>query len=134
MESAGENQPSLGKKLGIKGATVGTWLRCLCLPKGEQLLNLAAFFGVSMDWLLKGRDESGFEISLPNTFPEEDMKCVRKVVQILKNDKVGDVAGALRSNVMTFEQTLAYRVKIENLERAMNEMRNEKKKEDEILS
>lgn len=51
-------QVALAKKIGVSGVSVGKWESGLNQPKGRYLNDLAAALGVSVDWLLTGK-ESG---------------------------------------------------------------------------
>ncbi len=47
-----ETQESIGKKLGVKQATVSKWLSGEMIPPTETLLLIAEAYNVSVDWLL----------------------------------------------------------------------------------
>jgi len=49
-------QVALAKKIGISGVSVGKWESGLNQPKGRYLNDLAAALGVSVDWLLTGKE------------------------------------------------------------------------------
>lgn len=52
----GLSKAALGKAIGITGVSVGKWESGLNQPKGRYLNDLAAALGVSVDWLLTGKD------------------------------------------------------------------------------
>jgi SOS-response transcriptional repressor LexA len=53
----GLSKAALGKAIGITGVSVGKWESGLNQPKGRYLNDLAAALGVSVDWLLTGKEE-----------------------------------------------------------------------------
>jgi SOS-response transcriptional repressor LexA len=50
------SQVALAQKIGVSGVSVGKWESGLNQPKGRYLNELAAALGVSVDWLLTGKD------------------------------------------------------------------------------
>lgn len=59
----GLSKAALGKAIGITGVSVGKWESGLNQPKGRYLNDLAAALGVSVDWLLTGKDGDGGVVS-----------------------------------------------------------------------
>ncbi|BEE11808.1 repressor [Aeromonas veronii] len=53
----GLSKTALAKAIGISGVSVGKWESGLNQPKGRYLNDLAAALGVSVDWLLTGKEE-----------------------------------------------------------------------------
>jgi SOS-response transcriptional repressor LexA len=50
------SQVALAQKIGVSGVSVGKWESGLNQPKGRYLKELAAALGVSVDWLLTGKE------------------------------------------------------------------------------
>lgn len=57
------SQLELANRIGITRVSVGKWESGLNQPKGRYLNDLAAALGVSVDWLLTGKDGDGGGIS-----------------------------------------------------------------------
>lgn len=58
-------QADLASRLGVKPQAVSQWERDETKPESERARELAAIFGVSMDWLLSDADDSVSGDSLP---------------------------------------------------------------------
>ena len=84
------SQGNLADKLDVSRQTISKWENNMCLPEAEKLLQLSEIFGVSIDYILKGRtitepepvyiyvkDPDGENISKHNE------KIVRKYVGIV---------------------------------------------------
>ncbi len=56
-KAAGDSQNELGEKLGVSGKAVSKWENGYAKPKTETLRKLAALWDVSVDELLKRREE-----------------------------------------------------------------------------
>lgn len=55
----------LARRVGITHASVNKWESGLNQPKGRYLNDLAAALGVSVDWLLTGKEEGSMGVSEP---------------------------------------------------------------------
>ena len=64
MESREETQKSVGCKLGVAQSAVFGWLNGT-LPRGGELARLAAYFHVSLDWLVNGTRKDGSQLESP---------------------------------------------------------------------
>ncbi|MEE1953250.1 LexA family protein [Aeromonas sp. 75A] len=64
----GLSKTALAKAIGISGVSVGKWESGLNQPKGRYLNDLAAALGVSVDWLLTGKEEGTTGVAEPS-FP-----------------------------------------------------------------
>ncbi len=49
------SQGNLADKLDVSRQTISKWENNICLPEAEKLLQLSEIFGVSIDYILKGR-------------------------------------------------------------------------------
>ncbi len=49
------SQGDLAEKLNVSRQTISKWENNMCLPEAEKLLQLSEIFGVSIDYILKGR-------------------------------------------------------------------------------
>ena len=61
----GLSKTALAKAIGLSGVSVGKWESGLNQPKGRYLNDLAAALGVSVDWLLTGKEEGSMGVSEP---------------------------------------------------------------------
>lgn len=83
----GTNANAVAKELGIASGTVSNWKKSGKLPNGENLVSLASFFDVSVDYLLFGKD-------LPNTLTDIEQEAVR-LLRELSSDKQKYALGRL---------------------------------------
>lgn len=58
MEQNGINAKNLTRELGISNSSFTDWNKGKGKPSAETLIKLAQYFGVSMDWLLLGAEQS----------------------------------------------------------------------------
>ncbi|MGN5064507.1 LexA family protein [Aeromonas sp. 6P] len=61
----GLSQVSLAKKTGVSGTSVSKWESGFNQPKGRYLNDLAAALGVSVDWLLTGKEDGATGVAEP---------------------------------------------------------------------
>ena len=61
-KSVGKSPTSVGKDLGLGSGTVSAW-KTGTVPNGSQLAKLADYFGVSIDYLLLGKEPIVFSTS-----------------------------------------------------------------------
>lgn len=59
----GLSKTALAKAIGVSDVSVGKWESGLNQPKGRYLNDLAAALGVSVDWLLTGKDEDAASVA-----------------------------------------------------------------------
>jgi transcriptional regulator with XRE-family HTH domain len=52
------SQGNLADKLDVSRQTISKWENNMCLPEAEKLLQLSEIFGVSTDYILKGKTEA----------------------------------------------------------------------------
>ncbi len=66
----------VGKETGIGASTFSDWKNGRSNPKQEKLQKIADYFGVSLEYLMTGKQES-FEIETPlNSKDEKDIKKI----------------------------------------------------------
>ena len=61
-EKNGLTPSGAAAKIGFNRASVTVWKSSGSAPKGELLLKIAAFFGVSTDYLLTGKEPASLQI------------------------------------------------------------------------
>ncbi|WP_035605092.1 helix-turn-helix domain-containing protein [Haloferula sp. BvORR071] len=76
IERTGMNQSRFAEKAGVGTSLISKWLAGTQMPKSEQLLSLATTAGVSMEWLLTGRQpEGGSEAALMKRLGEMEQRA-----------------------------------------------------------
>ena len=56
-KAGGYTQSEIAEKLGVSFQAVRLWERGETLPELDKLVELASLFGISLDWLIAGREE-----------------------------------------------------------------------------
>ncbi len=84
------SQGTLADKLDVSRQTVSKWENNMCLPEAEKLLQLSEIFGVSTDYILKGRtivepEPVYIYVKDPDSenIPKHNERIVRKYVGIV---------------------------------------------------
>lgn len=92
MRAKGVNQSEVAKTLGFQSGTVSRYFQGESVPKAFELLKLARYFGVSMEWLLVGdesRDAAALRVmeqSIPYKVRESmDEKAMRDILNALES-------------------------------------------------
>ena len=79
------NQVQLAEKLKVSKQTVSNWENNNILPSVEMLINIAAFFSVSTDYLLEINDRNYIEVT---GLSHEQIAHIQMIIQdILSNKK-----------------------------------------------
>lgn len=81
-ESRSLTQAELAKKLGVTRAAVNAWEMGISTPSTAYLVELADFFGVSVDYLLGQQRNAQLDISglLP-----EDVDVIYRLITLLRS-------------------------------------------------
>lgn len=90
-ERRGVDQSEVAKACGFQSGTISRYFSGKSLPKANELLRLARYFGVSMEWLLVGdeaRDpeplkveEEAVSYSAPKRLTEAGMKKILEALE-----------------------------------------------------
>ena len=77
-KAGGYTQSEIAEKLGVSFQAVSLWERGETTPELDKLVELASLFGVSLDWLIAGRQEERIlpefeELLLDRLFDEQHM-------------------------------------------------------------
>lgn len=56
IKSSGMTKKAFGERLGISAGNLGDWRRGKSTPSTHKLIEIAAFFSVSLDWLMTGKE------------------------------------------------------------------------------
>lgn len=76
-KNQGLSQAKLAKIIKISPGNLGDWEREYSAPGAKALIALSDFFGVSVDWILKGKDTSEFKD------PFLPVKQIKKLIKLL---------------------------------------------------
>lgn len=80
----------VAKDTGITTATLTSWKQGKYTPKQEKLQKIADYFGVSLEYLMTGRDESQKKESTLTPKDERDIaKDLNNIMEKLKNGEDG---------------------------------------------
>lgn len=81
-ESRSLTQAELAKKLGVTRAAVNAWEMGISTPSTAYLVELADFFGVSVDYLLGQQRNAQLDIS---GLPPEDVDVIYRLITLLRS-------------------------------------------------
>ena len=81
-EQSNYTQSELAKKLGITRASVNAWEMGISSPSTQYVIELAALFGVSTDYLLGVKTTSTVNI---DGLSDKDVELVHHLISHLKN-------------------------------------------------
>lgn len=70
-KNSGLSQEELAERIDVSRQAVSKWELGSAVPTADKLVELADFFGVSLDWLMRGEDFSQNIGSKPNEFSEQ---------------------------------------------------------------
>ncbi len=72
------------KELGISTGNLGDWKRGKSTPSTNKLVEISSFFGVSLDWLILGREQESFHLKeQPGTYAWDECEQAK----LLLSDK-----------------------------------------------
>lgn len=95
FEETGKRPYKLCERLGVRTSTMSTWKMRSCDPPARYMKTIADFFGVSIDYLLTGKDAP----LRKTTTPEEDqlIDLFRSLPESRKYEFVGELKGFLKA-------------------------------------
>lgn len=97
----------VAKETGIGTATLSNWKNGKYTPKQDKMQKIADFFGVTVDYLMTGKDTAASEVSISNNNSGVDDLTDEEKELIILYRKTGDIpeeeAEALRKQ---FESTI----------------------------
>lgn len=86
LQKYGISSYKVAKETGVTQSTLSDWKRGRSTPKSENMKKIADYFGVSIDYLMTGKDDSEKEPKL-NSKDEKDIKnIIANTEQLLKQD------------------------------------------------
>ena len=86
LQKYGVSSYKVAKETGVTQSTLSDWKRGRSTPKSENMKKLADYFGVSIDYLMTGKDDPEKEPKL-NSKDEKDIKnIIANTEQLLKQD------------------------------------------------
>lgn len=62
IKSSGMTKKAFGERLGISAGNLGDWRRGKSTPSTHKLIEIAAYFSVSLDWLMTGKEWQAEEV------------------------------------------------------------------------
>ena len=86
------SQEELGKILGVSGQTILNWENCIHSPNVDQLIKLADFFDVSIDYLVGLKNENKTKNEIMNDLKDNSKEDLLKIIEnyideIIKSSK-----------------------------------------------
>lgn len=79
----------VSKATGISPATLSDWKTGKSKPKQDKLIKIADYFGVTVDYLMTGKDASPAEPQLTKKDERDIAKDMENIIQKLRNNESG---------------------------------------------
>ena len=79
----------VAKETGISPATLSDWKTGKSKPKQDKLIKIADYFGVTVDYLMTGQDNSPTEPQLTKKDERDIAKDMENIIQKLRNNESG---------------------------------------------
>lgn len=87
LQKYGVSAYKVAKETGVTQSTLSDWKRGRSTPKSENMKKLADYFGVSIDYLMTGKEETSNKEPQLNPKDERDIKNIlANTEQLLKQD------------------------------------------------
>lgn len=87
LQKYGVSAYKVAKETGVTQSTLSDWKRGRSTPKSENMKKLADYFGVSIDYLMTGKEETSNKEPQLNSKDERDIKNIlANTEQLLKQD------------------------------------------------
>lgn len=87
LQKYGVSAYKVAKETGVTQSTLSDWKRGRSTPKSENMKKLADYFGVSIDYLMTGKDENSDKEPQLKPKDERDIKNIlANTEQLLKQD------------------------------------------------
>ena len=87
LQQQGISAYKVDKETGVTQSTLSDWKRGRSTPKSENMKKLANYFGVSIDYLMTGKDSSETKESILKPKDEKDIKVIiENTEKLLKQD------------------------------------------------
>ena len=93
LEKYGVTAYKVSKATGIGGSTFTDWKNGRSVPKQDKLQKIADYFGVTIDYLMTGKEEPEKKEIMPTPRDERDIKKdLDSLMEKLKNQENGPAA------------------------------------------
>ena len=86
LQKHGVSAYKVAKATGVTQSTLSDWKRGRSTPKSENMKKLADYFGVSIDYLMTGKEESEKEPKLKPKDQKDIKEILANTEQLLKQD------------------------------------------------
>lgn len=89
LDSRGVTPYRVSKETGLSTATLSDWKTGKSKPKQDKLIKIADYFGVTVDYLMTGQDNSPTEPQLTKKDERDIAKDMENIIQKLRNNESG---------------------------------------------
>lgn len=86
LQKYGVSAHKVAKATGVTQSTLSDWKRGRSTPKSENMKKLADYFGVSIDYLMTGKEETEKEPKLKPKDEKDIKEILANTEQLLKQD------------------------------------------------
>ncbi len=86
LQQYGVTPYKISKETGVSQSTLSDWKRGVSTPKQDKLKKIADYFGVSLEYLMTGKEESEKEPKLKPKDEKEIKEILANTEQLLKQE------------------------------------------------
>ena len=86
LQQYGVTPYKISKETGVSQSTLSDWKRGVSTPKQDKLKKIADYFGVSLEYLMTGKEEGEKEPKLKPKDEKEIKEILANTEQLLKQD------------------------------------------------
>lgn len=89
LQKYGVSTYKVAKETGIAQSVFSSWKNGVSTPKPDKLIKIANYFGVSVDYLMTGKEETRSEPQLTPKDERDIAKDMENIIQKLRNNESG---------------------------------------------
>lgn len=86
LQKYGVTPYKVSKKTGVSQSTLSDWKRGISTPKQDKLQKIADYFGVTIDYLMKGKEDTQKEPQLKPRDEKDIKEILSNTEQLLKQE------------------------------------------------
>jgi transcriptional regulator with XRE-family HTH domain len=103
-------------KIGVSYDAVRQWCIGENLPDGKRLLSISEKFGVSLDWLLTGKDAGAKFMA---TWPEDIVRACRDLKELIESNDAA-ILPALQTGLVAFRESVRRKADYDSLKKRLD--------------
>lgn len=89
LQKYGVTPYKVSKDTGIAATTLSAWKNGISIPKNDKMKKIADYFGVTVDYLLTGKDDEKPEPQLTTKDEKDIAKTIKKALDQIESEQEG---------------------------------------------